>query len=79
MLLGVFCRVPFAVCEGLPCFWKWWSGGPRERELVRGQKYPGRQSEMVGLRNRSVKNLDFLLFILFTFAGLEEKWVGTLN
>lgn len=46
---------------------------------VRGQKHPGRQSEMMRLRNKSVKNLDFLLFILFTCAGLAEKWVGRLN
>lgn len=42
-------------------------------------EYPGRQSEVVGLKNKNTKNLDFLLFILFMCAGLAEKWVGRLN
>lgn len=46
---------------------------------LRRHKYPGRQSEMVRLRNKNVKNLDFLLFILFMCVGLAEKWVGRLN
>lgn len=46
---------------------------------VRRHKYSGRQSEMVRLRNKNVKNLDFLLFILSMCAGLAEKWVGRLN
>lgn len=41
-----------------------------------GQKYQVRQPEMMKLRNKSVKNLDFLVFILFTCAGLTEKWAG---
>lgn len=46
---------------------------------MKGQKHQGKRPEMVKLRNKSAKNLDFLLFILFICAGLAEKWAGMLN
>lgn len=37
MLLGVFCPVHSVAGEWLPWFWRWWSGAPRERGVVKGQ------------------------------------------
>lgn len=79
MLLSVFCPVCFVA-------WEWllvlevvvWSSKSGRQGDTR-QKCPCRQLEMVRLRNQSVRNLYFLLFILFMCAGLAEKWVGRLN